>query len=70
LHKSPDLLHNRRCSAAAPLIITSLGAQHSKVHDPEKWIPVSRLREALASPRAFRLNASAGEARSDKIMRK
>jgi diguanylate cyclase (GGDEF)-like protein len=34
-------------------------------HDPEKWIPVSRLREALAGP-VTRLDASAGEGRSEK----
>jgi hypothetical protein len=38
------------------------------VHDPEKWEPVSRLREALL--RLFvLLDASAGEGRSEKIMR-
>jgi hypothetical protein len=36
-------------------------------HDPEKWVPVSRLREALA-PSVVELDASAGEARSEKIM--
>jgi hypothetical protein len=36
-------------------------------HDPEKWKPVSRLREATLT--AFgRGYASAGEGRSDKIM--
>jgi hypothetical protein len=36
-------------------------------HDPEKWEPVSRLREALI--RFFvSLDASAGEGRSEKIM--
>jgi hypothetical protein len=39
-------------------------------HDPEKWKPVSRLREALATVSHFRLNASAGEGRSEKIMLK
>jgi hypothetical protein len=35
------------------------------VHDPEKWEPVSRLREAQA--RSFNwLDASAGEGRSEK----
>jgi hypothetical protein len=37
-------------------------------HDPEKWVPVSRLREALGRS-SFWLEASAGEARSEKIMR-
>jgi hypothetical protein len=32
-------------------------------HFPEKWIPVSRLREALAWPVTW-LDASAGEGRS------
>ena len=41
----------------------------NKVHDPEKWVPVSRLREALATAGRFRLNASAGEGRSGEIMR-
>jgi hypothetical protein len=40
------------------------------VHDPEKWVPVSRLREALATAWIFRLNASAGEGRLGKILRK
>jgi hypothetical protein len=37
-------------------------------HDPEKWAPVSRLREAL-SRFVVSLDASAGEGRSEKIMR-
>jgi hypothetical protein len=38
-------------------------------HDPEKWEPVSRLREARV--RSFTwLDASAGGGRSEKIMRK
>jgi hypothetical protein len=38
-------------------------------HDPEKWVPVSRLREAMmAASRWF--DASAGGRRSDKIMLK
>jgi hypothetical protein len=36
-------------------------------HDPEKWVPVSRLREALAWFGIW-LGASAGEGRSEKIM--
>jgi hypothetical protein len=36
-------------------------------HDPEKWAPVSRLREAFAQFVAW-LDASAGEGRSEKIM--
>jgi hypothetical protein len=36
-------------------------------HDPEKSSPVSRLREALV-PSSVEIEASAGEARSDKIM--
>jgi hypothetical protein len=40
----------------------------SVAHDPEKWKPVSRLREALAWSDLW-INASAGEGRSDKIMR-
>jgi hypothetical protein len=36
-------------------------------HDPEKWIPVSRRREARQS-RPLPFDASAGEARSEKIM--
>ena len=36
-------------------------------HDPEKWIPVSRLREALIQF-VVSLDASAGEGRSEKIM--
>jgi hypothetical protein len=39
------------------------------VHDPEKWEPVSRLREAMIIVRSS-FDASAGEGRSDKIMRK
>jgi hypothetical protein len=35
-------------------------------HDPEKWAPVSRLREALARLVIW-LDASAGEGRSEKI---
>jgi hypothetical protein len=34
------------------------------------WIPVSRLREALVWTYRFRLNASAGEVRLEKIMLK
>jgi hypothetical protein len=34
---------------------------------PKSGVPVSRLREALAIVSRFRLNASAGEGRSDKI---
>jgi hypothetical protein len=37
-------------------------------HDPEKWVPVSRLREALARLIVW-LDAPAGEGRSEKIMR-
>jgi hypothetical protein len=37
-------------------------------HDPEKWKPVSRLREAIASTVDSRFSASAGEGRSEKIM--
>jgi hypothetical protein len=40
---------------------------HALEHDPEKWEPVSRLREAM-QPLAFSCHASAGEARSEKIM--
>jgi hypothetical protein len=36
-------------------------------YDPEKWVPVSRLREALAWFGIW-LGASAGEGRSEKIM--
>jgi hypothetical protein len=36
-------------------------------HDPEKWVPVSRLREAM-EPLMIWLDASAGEGRSEKIM--
>jgi hypothetical protein len=36
-------------------------------HDPEKWTPVSRLREAVARPNSW-VDASAGEGRSEKIM--
>jgi hypothetical protein len=36
-------------------------------HDPEKWVPVSRLREALVGFIVW-LGASAGEGRSEKIM--
>jgi hypothetical protein len=36
-------------------------------HDPEKWTPVSRLREAPASVRRS-FDASAGDGRSEKIM--
>jgi hypothetical protein len=40
-------------------------------HDPEKWIPVSRLREAHRQSRLFfRQDASAGEGRSEEIMLK
>jgi hypothetical protein len=35
--------------------------------NPEKWVPVSRLREALVWFLVL-LDASAGEGRSDKIM--
>jgi hypothetical protein len=38
-------------------------------HDPEKWIPVSRLREAQARF-VVSFDASAGEGRSEKIMLK
>jgi hypothetical protein len=38
-------------------------------HDPEKWVPVSRLREAPASVRRS-FDASAGEGKSEKIMLK
>jgi hypothetical protein len=38
-------------------------------NDPEKWDPVSHLREAQATA-CLSSDASAGEARSDKIMRK
>jgi hypothetical protein len=38
-------------------------------HDAEKWIPVSRLREALSTARPS-FDASAGEGRSEKIMLK
>jgi hypothetical protein len=38
-------------------------------HDPEKWMPVSRLREASATF-FVPAGASAGEARSGKIMLK
>jgi len=38
-------------------------------HDPEKWNPVSRLREALGTILIVWTNASAGVGRSDKIMR-
>jgi hypothetical protein len=44
-------------------------AQRKLLHDPEKWEPVSRLREALQRL-ARALDASAGEGRSEKIMRK
>jgi len=37
------------------------------VHDPEKRVPVSRLREALARV-MIGFGASAGEGRSEKIM--
>jgi hypothetical protein len=37
-------------------------------HDPKKWVPVSRLREALGRL-IVELDASAREARSEKIMR-
>jgi hypothetical protein len=36
-------------------------------HDPEKWEPVSRLREAFSNHLHF-VDASAGEGRSEKIM--
>jgi hypothetical protein len=38
-------------------------------HDPEKWEPVSRLREAQPA-RVLSFEASAGEGRSDNIMLK
>ena len=46
-------------------------ARRSKIgeHDPEKWIPVSRLREAPAMTLRW-VEASAGEGRSEKIMLK
>jgi hypothetical protein len=44
------------------------GANRALAHDPEKWVPVSRLREAVA-PFVVWLDASAGEGRSEKIMR-
>jgi hypothetical protein len=37
-------------------------------HDPEKWIPVSRLREANLWQKIILKSASAGEGRSEKIM--
>jgi hypothetical protein len=44
------------------------GEAAALAHDPEKWVPVSRLREALARL-VIGLDASAGEGRSKKIMR-
>jgi len=42
----------------------------SLAHVPEKWLPVSRLREARQSPSLPYLHAaSAGEGRSEKDMR-
>jgi hypothetical protein len=38
-----------------------------RAHDPEKWPPVSRLREAMIIV-CSSVDASAGEGRSDKIM--
>jgi hypothetical protein len=46
-----------------------LSADVSAEHDPEKWVPVSRLREALARFPVL-LDASAGEGRSEKVMLK
>jgi len=37
-------------------------------HDPEKWTPVSRLREADLWRKIILKSASAGEGRSEKIM--
>jgi hypothetical protein len=39
------------------------------MHDPEKWKPVSRLREARVMM-ILSINAPAAEGRSDKIMPK
>jgi hypothetical protein len=49
-------------------MLSSAGYGIEIAHDPEKWIPVSRLREALAKP-SREIEASAGEGRSGKIMR-
>jgi len=43
------------------------GAPLRLEHDAEKWVPVSRLREALGLSFVW-LDASAGEGRSEKIM--
>jgi hypothetical protein len=50
-----------RCGA------TEGAALPASEHDPEKWVPVSGLREALARLVVW-LDASAGEGRSEKIM--
>ena len=54
----------RRQRQARPAVVP-IGA--GPEHDPEKWEPVSRLREALGTF-VIRLDASAGEGRSEKIM--
>jgi hypothetical protein len=53
-------------SPLLPLIVRRRGFG---AHDPEKWLPVSRLREAMIIVFSS-VGASAGEGRSDKIMRK
>jgi hypothetical protein len=60
-----------RCAAlyfTGRLARVTPGANRALAHGPEKWVPVSRLREAVA-PFVVWLDASAGEGRSEKIMR-
>jgi hypothetical protein len=49
------------------LLFAHFGPASPLEHDPEKWVPVSRLREALARF-DIRFDAPAGEGRSEKIM--
>jgi hypothetical protein len=68
------LIIRQHCSRAR--LAPAANPRHGNAgHDPEKacpgrdpgWVPVSRLREALARL-AIWLGASAGEGRSEKIM--
>jgi hypothetical protein len=63
---SGRLSHHGRSSGVD---IAIMGRDQRLEHDPEKWKPVSRLREAQA-PACHSFDASAGEGRSEKIMLK
>jgi hypothetical protein len=79
-----DILPDRAVEAATHLLAAGIAAEISSPtaklprhrsrrrlkHDPEKWKPVSRLREAQALVYRFVRCFAAGEGRSEKIMLK